>query len=120
MLDVELSDIEKGHSATTSHTEDTTTDIESEGSEAESRRTSTEQEDRRKKNGSSSDDSEGKGLERAAAELSWETLKVFSPKGKMLVHAERGSVKGRFVAIMGPSGAGKVRTLTRFFSGFLN
>lgn len=45
-----------------------------------------------------------------AAELSWRKLEVLSPNGKkVLLHEACGRVKGRFLAIMGPSGAGKVR-----------
>lgn len=44
-----------------------------------------------------------------AAELSWKDLKVTSPDGKKVLLSEAcGRVKGRFLAIMGPSGAGKV------------
>jgi ABC-type transport system involved in cytochrome bd biosynthesis fused ATPase/permease subunit len=44
-----------------------------------------------------------------AAELSWKDLKVTSPDGKtVLLYETCGRVKGRFLAIMGPSGAGKV------------
>jgi hypothetical protein len=44
-----------------------------------------------------------------AAELSWRDLKVTSPDGKKVLLSEAcGRVKGRFLAIMGPSGAGKV------------
>jgi ATP-binding cassette subfamily G (WHITE) protein 2 len=43
-----------------------------------------------------------------AAELSWKDLKVTSPDGKKVLLSEAcGRVKGRFLAIMGPSGAGK-------------
>jgi ABC-type protease/lipase transport system fused ATPase/permease subunit len=45
----------------------------------------------------------------SAAELSWKDLQVTSPDGKkVLLHEACGRVKGRFLAIMGPSGAGKV------------
>ena len=44
-----------------------------------------------------------------AAELTWKDLKVTSPDGKtVLLYETCGRVKGRFLAIMGPSGAGKV------------
>jgi ABC-type uncharacterized transport system fused permease/ATPase subunit len=50
-----------------------------------------------------------------AAELSWKDLKVTSPDGKKVLLSEAcGRVKGRFLAIMGPSGAGKVPNLTIF------
>ncbi len=54
-----------------------------------------------------------------AAELSWKDLKVTSPDGKKVLLSEAcGRVKGRFLAIMGPSGAGKVLNLTIFFLHF--
>ncbi len=43
------------------------------------------------------------------AELSWKELKVTTPDGKkVLLHDACGAVKGRFLAVMGPSGSGKV------------
>lgn len=54
-----------------------------------------------------------------AAELSWKDLKVTSPDGKKVLLSEAcGRVKGRFLAIMGPSGAGKVPNLTHLLPSF--
>ncbi|ELR18512.1 uncharacterized protein ACA1_045450 [Acanthamoeba castellanii str. Neff] len=47
-----------------------------------------------------------------AAELTWKDLKVTSPDGKtVLLYETCGRVKGRFLAIMGPS----ARSTTRRF-----
>ncbi len=55
-----------------------------------------------------SEDSEVK-TPRFGAELSWKDLKVTTPDGKkVLLHDACGAVKGRFLAVMGPSGSGKV------------
>jgi ABC-type transport system involved in cytochrome bd biosynthesis fused ATPase/permease subunit len=44
-----------------------------------------------------------------AAELSWKDIQVTLPDGKKVLLSEAcGRVKGRFLAIVGPSGAGKV------------
>jgi hypothetical protein len=53
------------------------------------------------------------GDEGEAAELSWYNLKVTSPDGKKVLLSDAcGRAKGRFLAIMGPSGAGKVDNAT--------
>eukprot|EP01088_Endostelium_zonatum_P004076 TRINITY_DN1528_c0_g1_i2.p1 TRINITY_DN1528_c0_g1~~TRINITY_DN1528_c0_g1_i2.p1 ORF type:complete len:666 (-),score=138.17 TRINITY_DN1528_c0_g1_i2:22-2019(-) len=55
-----------------------------------------------------SDDEERYG----GAELSWKDIRVFSGDGKkVLLHKAVGRVRGRLLAIMGPSGAGKTSLL---------